>query len=581
MGKSRTIDSWRESIDPEMRAQGDATLAYDLRSYSSEERVIRSILENPEFIKWRDGAYKLHLFLDSLDEGLLRLETLSNLLAEELLKCDAKRLIVRIACRSADWQPSLGTALEHHWESEAVRRLEIVPLTHRDIQVAATAEDIDASAFMKEVFERGVGPFAAKPVTLRHLLRIYVQRRKFPASQWELYEEGCELLCNEPRQSYARTRLREEFVAERRMMVAGRIGALTMFGNRATILIEHPLDDKKAEDVTSQDLRGGYESVDDVTFEIGDVEIRETVNSGLFSLRGAGRLGWSHQTYAEFLAAWYLNHHRLSTSQLMSLLVHPGDHAGRLVPQLREVAAWLASVNHDVRRNIAKVEPDILLQSDLSRVSDLEKADLVTDLLALYDEQRDYVRDWSIYRKFHKLKHPTLGSQLSPFINDRSKDFLVRHIAIEIADFCNLSELQDDLTAIALNTEENKDLRSYAAMAVARVGDKDAKEHLRPLAEDPTDIEGRLKGWALEALWPDSITATKLFEPLDAPAEGNAGSYTTFLSSDFLEGLKNEDLPVALAWVEQQEGHHLDYYLQKIVDQISSWLGSDSLSLPY
>lgn len=292
MGKSRTIDSWRVNIDAQIRAKGDSTLAFDLRSYSSEERVIRSIFENPEFTKWRDGAYKLHLFLDSLDEGLLRIETLSNLLAEELLKCDAKRLIVRIACRSADWQQSLGTALEHHWGSEAVRRLEIVPLTHRDVETAATAEDIDASAFTKEVFERGVGPFAAKPVTLRHLLRIYLQRRNFPASQWELYEEGCQLLCKELRQSYARTRLREELVAERRMMVAGRIGALTMFGNRSAILIDHQPDDKRPEDITSQDLRGGYEAVDDVQFEIGEVEIRETVNSGLFSLRGTERLGW-------------------------------------------------------------------------------------------------------------------------------------------------------------------------------------------------------------------------------------------------------------------------------------------------
>jgi len=189
------------------------------------------------------------------------------------------------------------------------------------------------------------------------------------------------------------------------------------------------------------------------------------------------------------------------------------------------------------------------------------------------------VRDWSIYGKFHKLKHPGLGNQLRPFINDRLKEFLVRHIAIEIADVCSLTELQNDLIAIALNTEESKDLRSYAAMAVAHVGDKETKEKLRPLAEDPNDIEGRLKGWALKALWPDLITANKLFELLDAPAEGYAGSYTTFLSSDFLEGLKNEDLPVALTWVEQQEGHHLDYYLQKIVDQIM-FMAWDRLAEP-
>jgi predicted NACHT family NTPase len=579
MGKSRTMDAWRQSIDEVIRAQGDITLAFDLRSYASPEWLVRSVFENPDFVKWRNDKNVLHLFLDSLDEGLLRIETLSSLLAEEFLKCDAKRLMVRIACRSADWQSPLETVLEHHWGKGAVKQLEIVPLTHRDIETAAKIEGIDASAFMKEVFERGIGPFAAKPVTLRHLLRIYVQRGEFPASQWRLYEEGCQLLCDEPRQTFARTRLKEEFVSERRIMVAGRIAALTMFGNRATILIDNPRESQRPEDFISQDLRGGYESVDDVRFEIGDFEIRETLNTGLFSLRGAERLGWSHQTYAEFLAAWYLNQHRLSTPQLMSLLVHPGDQAGKLVPQLREVAAWLASVNHEVRRNIAKIEPNILLQSDLSSISDSEKADLVSDLLALYDDQRDYLRDWSIYRKLHKLKHPTLGEQLRPFINDQSKKFLVRHIAIEIADVCNLSELQQDLTEIALNTQEHQDLRSYAAMAVAHIADEEFREKLRPLAEDSGDIEGKLKGWALKALWPNLMTATELFQLLDAPAEGYAGSYTSFLSSDFLEHLKDEDLSVALAWVEQQEGYHLDYYLQKIVDQIM-FIAWDHLAEP-
>src|SRR5258708_634169 len=499
MGKSRTMDAWRISIEAQIREQGDAVLDFDLRSYSSEQRLVSQIFENADFVKWRKDNTRLHLFLDSLDEGLLRIETLSSLLAEEFLECDATRLFVRIACRSADWQTSLGAALEHEWGGDAAKQFEIVPLTRRNIEEAVKAEGIDVSAFLKQISDRGAGPLAAKPVTLRHLLRIYIERGELPATQWELYERGCKLLCEEPRASYARTKLKPEFVAEGRMMVAGRIAALTIFGNRSTILIDDAPDSKTPEDFSSQDLRGGSESVGGVQFPIGNFEIQESRNTGLFSLRGPERLGWEHQTYAEFLAAWYLTQHALSTTQLMSLLVHPGDSAVKLVPQLREVAAWLATINHEVRRRIAKVEPDVLLKCDLGGMSDSEKVDLVTDLLTLYDEQRDFVRDWSIYGKFHKLAHPNLGNQLRPFINDQSKNFQVRHIAIEIADICNVSELQNDLAVIALNPAEQKDLRSYAAMAVAHMGDEKTRERLRPLAVDERDIEGRLKGWALQA----------------------------------------------------------------------------------
>jgi len=567
-GKSRTMEAWRQTIDPEIKSEGDRTLAFDLRSYSGEQRLVSQIFESRNFVQWRNDNTRLHLFLDSLDEGLLRIETLSSLLAEELRECDTKRLFVRIACRSADWQTSLGAALDDQWGSEAVKKFEIVPLTRRNVEEAVRAEGIDVSAFLSQVSNRSVGPLAAKPVTLRHLLRIYLERGELPATQWELYERGCELLCQEPRASIARTRLKPEFSANRRLMVAGRIAALSIFGNRSTILIDDVPEIKTPEDFTVQDLTGGFETVGGVQFSIGNFEIQETRNTGLFSLRGPERLGWEHQTYAEFLAAWYLTQHELAPTQLMSLLVHPGDSGGKLVPQLREVAAWLATINHEVRRRIAKVEPDVLLKSDLAGISDSDKAELVADLLTLYDEGRDFVRDWSIYGRFHKLAYPNLGNQLRAFVNDQSKNFQVRHVAIEIAEVCNATELQTDLAVIALNPVEQKDLRSYAARAVANIGDAKTRELLRPLALDKGDIEGRLKGWALEALWPGLMGSTELFQLLDSPAEGYAGSYTTFLSSDFLEHLKSEDLPVALSWVEQQEGHHLDYYLQRIVDQI-------------
>ena len=45
----------------------------------------------------------MHLFLDSLDECLLRIDTIVAFLPEELKKLPVDRLSLRIACRTAVW----------------------------------------------------------------------------------------------------------------------------------------------------------------------------------------------------------------------------------------------------------------------------------------------------------------------------------------------------------------------------------------------------------------------------------------------------------------------------------------------
>jgi hypothetical protein len=49
--------------------------------------------------------------------------------------------------------------------------------------------------------------------------------------------------------------------------------------------------------------------------------IWQALNTGLFSSRGLSRIGWAHQTYAEFVAAKFLVDCGLSPERMMSLLV--------------------------------------------------------------------------------------------------------------------------------------------------------------------------------------------------------------------------------------------------------------------
>ena len=95
---------------------------------------------------------------------------------------------------------------------------------------------------------------------------------------------------------------------------------------------------------------GGVEYADGNSFEVDEAVIKETINTGLFDSRGENRMGWWHQTYAEFLAAWYLIQLQTPADQILKLLVHPGDPDGKLVPlPTADASAAFASGSAEVR----------------------------------------------------------------------------------------------------------------------------------------------------------------------------------------------------------------------------------------
>jgi hypothetical protein len=282
-------------------------------------------------------------------------------------------------------------------------------------------------------------------------------------------------------------------------------------------------------------------------------------------------MGWAHQTYAEFLAAWYLSRLDLTLEQVLDLIVHPEDPDGKLVPQLHEMVAWLANLRPDVFQKVMEREPKVLLQSDVAAADTSSRAALVAEVLKLYDEERDFDGDWFLGARYRKLNHPNIADQLRPFIKDREKGFMVRRMAIQMAGDCKTRELQDDLVDVALDALESIDIRFYAAHAVTRAGDRETKGRLKQLAEGQAgpDPDHELRAIALKALWPEQLSTEELFNLLIEPGANDTGSYGSFLAHDVVENLKIEDLPTALRWAENQRSYHfLNYYSKLLINQL-------------
>lgn len=583
IGKSTEIRKHFKFIEEKARFSGDEFLRFDLQNYTTDQRLFDQIFQNPTFKKWAKGKNRLYLFLDSLDEALLNINTLSTALPYELNQFPIERLYFRIVSRTAEWPGNLESEIKSIWGENNVLAFELLPLRKRDIEEYVTSKGVNSDAFIKIIESRDGQPFAIKPVTLSFLTQIYIQQGDIPQSKKELYLEGCRLLCEESNEDRKVSNRAGKLTPEQRMKIAARIAALSIFANKAAIRKDTKREGYLESDLSKESVLGGVESADRNDFIVGPSEINEALNTGLFSAMGSGRLGWSHRTYAEFLAAWYVTDHNFESSKMLSIITHPGDMKQRLIPQLHETAAWLATFSPEIFSLLLDREPEVLLRSDVLATEPAVRSSLLQALLTAFESGKLFEPMWGDYYHYKKLKHPDIGNQLRDYIFDKKKNFRTRRLAIDIAEECACVDLQDDLANTALDSEEIIQLREQAAHAVVKIADKTTKLKLKPLAsgiagDDPND---ELKACGLYAIWPDCISANELFELITPQKKDNyLGQYWEFLEMSVARNLKLQDIPIALDWVTKSTniaGYANPY--ENLVDQIML-LGWDNINQP-
>ena len=408
----------------------------------------RRIFEAPAFEAWKAGAGHLILHLDSLDEAMLRVETLASLLAEELQAVPVGPPL------DSNCVPHGGLACRHSrdgvheiWEEASVGVFELAPLRRRDVLTALAAHGIDADPFVRDLFGAHAVPFAIKPLTLDMLIKIHQRHGSLPSSTAELYRQGCLELAEEQNISRLETRRRGRLNGPQRLRVAGRIAAGTVLGGRVAIWTGIDAD-CPAEDVPVSRLSGATEQGDFAGFTATDDDVREVLDTGLFSSRGDHRMGWAHQSYGEFLATLYLKDKRVPARTILQVLTHP---TGGLIPQLAVVAAWTASLSAELRASLIAADPWALLHGDLSNweAPDLEL--LTRSMLDHVEQGRFYEHFFGMTETYAKLAHPGLVAQLRPVIVSRSLKTATRRVALNIAERCGLKELQPEILNVVLD----------------------------------------------------------------------------------------------------------------------------------
>jgi len=513
----------------------------------------------------RGSSQLSFLILDGLDEGLARSPNLAADVIASLRGIDRTRTRLRISSRTLEWPAHLESSLREQWGADAVSVYELLPLRLEDVQLAARNHGLDPSAFVACVREREVGPLASRPLSLRFLLEMFAADGTLPHSKVRLFDEGILVLCSEEG-AWQRGRRRGNADVYRRRAIAARLAVLSTFTNSQ--VIDRALSPPSGT-LSVNAAVGGTEETAGATYLV-DASAVEDVLTGtaLFTARSGSSFGWSHQSYREFLTAWYLAPRDIPT-EVVSTLYFPRSRS-RVPSALREVAAWHATLVPAVFELLLERDPEVLLHSDSGATSQESRAQLTEAILArLASFEATDSSYWS--RHYQRLAHPGLAAQLRPYIVNKGANIMVRRASMDIAWACKVRDIVDELIAVLCDVSDEMHMRERAARALGQLGGRKVHDlFLRSLGDtlepDPND---EIRGSMLECLWPAHLDAAALFRAMPAPKhDRSVGDYQRFI--DHLpETLRPGDISHAVLWAERL-GNHVGYHLgqaqQRIID---------------
>lgn len=438
IGKSDTLQRAYKSEHCRLTNTDDDVRFIDLRTVASRDDIKEELFDQRFFKQWLEGSHTLHLFMDSFDESLMQYENLIDYFGKqfEALYPFVHRLKLRIACRTGIWIGDLGERLKLLWTEEQFSTFHLAPLCKQDIVDVLLCNSIDPDLFIEEAESKGVVSFLVKPVTLLFVLEGYARlENKLPESQIEIYDQGCRIYCNEVNPSRKRKKsILGKCNEAKKFTIASQLAVLTLLSNRSSITIEPILGSKTTSELNVHEIKAAFPSI-----EIDELE--ETLQTGLFTSIGTERFRWAHLTFAEYLAASYLNSH-MSIKQISDLIFHT-EYTGKLIPQLHQTAAWIAGMNIQIFDAILKKDYDVLFLSDFSNIQSYQKRSFIKKFLE--DEKYQFRQSsYCDYRKYSSLKYPGIEDQIRHFITDYNNHPRVITLALEVANQCKLTGLQED-----------------------------------------------------------------------------------------------------------------------------------------
>ena len=362
MPVERTVSRWR---DGKWRSQGEKLA--DLRSvrayvllgeggagkttaFEEEEERDEKALRVParHFLRWDLDSHPEWkdrvLFVDGLDEqraarGDLR-EPLDTFI-RRIQRLGQPRC--RLSCREDSWLETDFEELSQVTGGEDLHLLRLDPLSGSDAREILASMDVeDPDGLLLGAIDSGLEVFLQNPLFLEMLAETEGSAPG-PDGQLATFEQACSRLAEERNREHQDAWDGAPFPTEELMLAAGRLCAIVLLSGKS-----------------GWSRRGAGSDDFPPVSEAGSRQdlLKFALDSKLFE--GSVETGrWPrHRRIAEFLAARFLDHaiteEQLTASRVLALMAGID---GIVMPDLRGMSVWLATMNRDVRGRLIEDDP--------------------------------------------------------------------------------------------------------------------------------------------------------------------------------------------------------------------------------
>lgn len=524
-----------------LRSGGDTVEEIDLGTHSDSTELRDDIRERVD--RWERATDRtdrdLTFAFDALDEPLaLGLPALGDTIARALDRVPPERLRVLVACRTSLWQKSFEDAMRVWWGDDGVAAVHLMPLTRRDIELAAASEGLDPEAFVSDVIDRGAGVLAARPVTLRLLLAA-AKEGALPTTRTEIYRQGTAALARERADSRRTERRIDGPPSARVLAAAQRLAAVTLLSGRPHVT--RRLGDPDRHAVALEEV-----PTDDATI----VDLEAAYDSALFASDGTRRR-WSHRSIEEYLAAEELA--RLGLPTVKNVLTLP-DNPSRIVPQLADTVGWVAALSPTVFDWVLGARPELLITPDLATQPEQVRARVAQAVILRLQAGEPL----NAGARYSWLAHRTLADQLRSMLDDGEPAWRRRSaihlLAATGADGCD-DELVGIVEAVAsAGTTATGDLVHLAdtsATALRRSANSDIHRRLFGVLANRA-APASTRATIIRTMFPTQISAAEVTAAVEPDQRFAHGSLTRSVLYAFGDAVDAQGVSAAelLQWFE-------------------------------
>jgi hypothetical protein len=511
----------------------------------ADEGFISSLAPNTAtlFENWQQGSDEGYFFLDSVDEARLNRKSFERALRKfaQAVSPSLARCRIFISCRVTDWQGTEDYQIikqllplpEHKTLSpqdidpeeklltpifkdrstkqqkddekntntaDEITIVWLTPLDNDQRRLFAKEHGVvELDEFCQAIWQHGLENLAERPGDLEGMISYWQTHKKF-GSLSEMTEHALKQKLTE-RDPYRpdNDTLNPQKAREGAEQIAA---ALTLC---KTFTLQAP-DSPLAADVLNPK---------NLLPEWTDAERNALLRRGIFAPASYGRVRFHHRSTQEYLTAQWFKHllqQGCPRSELFNLLFAEKYGVKTVIPSLKPIAAWLALSEDDVREEILKRDPLILIQhGDPDSLAISTRCQLLREYAQKY-ETGDIANDSLDHRALWMFAHDDLADTIH-----------------EVWQCCDLYDFRGDLirliregkiaactnlvAQIAADTNAHDYHRIVAIQALANCNDKTTLTTLAyNLIHDAPTISARLSaGFACE-LFPDYLTVEQLIK---------------------------------------------------------------------